>query len=78
MARIELVEYDNDEVGIKVDNEFNFYKKKNLTVASSGESVIKLFNEGNEIIAANTEEFITPQEASVYDLVLLIKNIISE
>lgn len=77
MARIQVIAYATDEVGIKIDHKFDFYKKANVTVSSNEGAVIKMYNGEDEILSANTEEFIVPSEASVQDLILLIKAIIT-
>lgn len=76
MSKIRLVEY-GDEVGVNVGNQFTWHKKEDVTVSSNKDALISLFDKGELIISANTEDFIVPEEASVKDLVFLIKNIIN-
>jgi hypothetical protein len=72
---IRLVDY-SDEIGVSAGSTFTWHKKENVTVSSDANSVISLYDNGDLIISANTEEFEIPKEASVKDLVLLIKAIL--
>lgn len=73
---IRLVDY-SDEIGISNGNAFTWHLKKDVTVSASESAVISLFDNGELILSANTSEFVIPKEASVKDLVLLIKKILS-
>lgn len=67
---------DGDQVGIHDGNELNYYLKENLSVSSDENAIIYIKNEEEVVIGAATTEFETPKKASVYDLVLAIKDII--
>jgi hypothetical protein len=73
---IRLVDY-SDEIGVSNGNAFTWHLKTNVTVSASEDAVISLFDDGELILSANTEDFEIPKEASVKDLVLLIKKILS-
>jgi hypothetical protein len=75
--RIELIG-SGEDVGIKDNNKLDFYPREDLSVSSTEESVIviKDTRNGVEVLRANTTDFISPEEASVKDLIILVKGII--
>ena len=72
--RIRLIESGLD-LGIQIDNSLNFYLREDITISSDVNAVISMFNKGELLFTANTTSFIEPEEASVNDLVIMIKNI---
>ena len=74
--RIRLIESGLD-LGIQIDNSLNFYLREDITISSDVNAVISMFNKGELLFTANTTSFIEPEEASVNDLVIMIKNIIT-
>jgi len=75
-AFIELIEL-GDELGVKYGNTLKWYDRSDIVVSSNEDATISLYNLEELIITANTEDFITPKESSVKDLVIMIKNIIT-
>tara|TARA_R110000824_G_scaffold29701_1_gene98581 strand:- start:122 stop:745 length:624 start_codon:yes stop_codon:yes gene_type:complete len=75
-TRIRLIESGLD-LGIQIDNSLNFYLREDITISSDVNAVISMFNKGELLFTANTTSFIEPEEASVNDLVIMIKNIIT-
>ena len=75
-AFIELIE-SGDDIGVKFNNSFIWYNRSDVTVSSNEDATINLYNSGELILTASTEDFITPKESSVKDLVIMIKNIIT-
>ena len=73
---IGLIDYGK-EVGINIGNEFKWYPKVDVTVSSDEDAKVSLFNKGELIVSANTEEYNVPYELSVKDLVFLIKKILT-
>ena len=73
---IRLIDYGK-EVGINIGNEFKWYPKVDVTVSSDEDAKVSLFNKGELIVSANTEEYNVPYELSVKDLVFLIKKILT-
>ena len=76
MGFIELIE-SGDEIGVKIRNSLIWYDRDDITVSSNEDATINLYNLEELILTANTEDFITPKESSVKDLVIMIKNIIT-
>ena len=76
MGFIELIE-SGDEIGVKIRNSLIWYDRDDITVSSNEDATINLYNLEELILTANTEDFITPKESSVKDLVVMIKNIIT-
>lgn len=74
--RIRLIESGLD-LGIQIDNSLNFYLREDITISSDVNAEISMFNKGELLFTANTTSFIEPEEASVNDLVVMIKNIIT-
>ena len=75
MSRIQVLAYATDEVGIKIDHKFDFYKKSNVTVTSS-DAIIKMYDGETLIASGSTEDFIEPSERSVHGLIVLIEAIL--
>ena len=73
---IRLIDYGK-EVGINIGNEFKWYPKIDITVSSNKDAQVSLFDKGELIVSANTEEYNIPYELSVKDLVFLIKKILT-
>ena len=73
---IRLIDY-GIEVGINIANEFKWYPKTDITVSSDKDAKVSLFDKGELIVSASTEEYSVPYELSVKDLVFLIKKILT-
>jgi hypothetical protein len=76
---IELIPYGL-EIAIKRDNVVKFYDRDSIISIANSDSTISLYERIDDtdkiILTANTSEFINPNEDSVLDLMLLIKNIL--
>lgn len=67
------------QVGIKVGNETTYYKRDDVEVYSTSESLVGLIDTKNNIVIveAKTTDYREPKEASVRDLVEKIKGILT-
>ena len=74
-TRIRIIN-SGDSVGIQINNFLKFFPKLDVTITSSDDARITMFNGEEEIFTANTTDFIEPKETSVNLLVLQIRNII--
>ena len=73
--RIQLIPY-GEEIGIKIDNKIDFYLKTELSVESNESGTIIMKNKDIEVLSANTVDFLEPEESSIKDLVVLIKDML--
>jgi len=76
MAVLELIN-SGDEIGIRVDTNINFYKKSDVSVSSTDSYIIDFIVNDIIVASATPDEFLFPKEASLYDLMILIKGILS-
>ena len=76
MARIELIEA-GEQLGVKIDTTLAFYNRIDLSVSAEDAIVTLLDTTTNEtVVTAHTTDFISPQEASVKDLLILIHGLL--